>query len=177
MESGERIDMGLYMKMIALGSIVLFGAIWMLLIIPGMITSIWFQSLNPMGQFFFYSIGAFVLLTGLIGGTVSLMIKGHLEPISMVMNGLSSFLVFSSIDLIQPPFAIDQGGTFIISTQGGTLAGTSIDYAFSWAFYQMGISGGGLWFTTYILLPVGLVLLAIVIFGAANILKIFGDGL
>jgi hypothetical protein len=169
--------MGLYMKMIALGSIVLFGVIWIFAVVPGMISSQWFQALNPIEQYGIYNTGVYIILVGMIGGVISLALSGRVEPISMAVDGFSAFLIFATLDLWQPPMAIGQDGTFLYSTQGAMLGGTSIDYAAGWTFQQIGFSGGSIYALTYIILPIMFIVVAVLVFGLNRFLSLFGEGL
>jgi hypothetical protein len=169
--------MGLYMKMIALGSIVLFGFVWMLAVVPGMAGSVWFQSLTPIEQYALYNLGVYVMLTGMVGGLISLALKGHLEPISMMIDGFVAFIIFSFVfDMTQAPFVLDSAGNFLFTSDGGTLAGTSVDYMTAWTWHSIGISGGALYFMTYVITPILAVIAAVLLFGMNRFLNLFSSG-
>ncbi len=153
------------------------GTAWILGIVPTLINSAVFTNLHPILQYTVYNVG-FVLLLGATAGFIIAVFLGHkVGFLSLLINGLASFLFFSFVlDMYQPPFAVDPSGKFVIPVQG-TLVGTSVDYMTATIWAQAGISGPFLFIATYGITPIIAILIAVVLLGGNKFLSRLAEGL
>src|SRR5437867_3587806 len=138
-----------------------------ILLLPMVETSDWFASLNPVEAYLVFNVGYYLLFAGVAGAVVTRALRKPLNLYNLLVGGLGAFLLFSFVlDMYEPPFAISPDGTFAISTSGGTLAQTSVDYMTGWVWTQVGFSGPSVYYLTYLVTPIIAVLVAVFLLGA-----------
>jgi len=156
--------------------LILIGVFWVLVAVPSMISSVWFQSLNPIEQWLLYESGMFVLIVGVLGFMITTAMQGRANFLMILVNGLGVWLLFEFVfDMYQTPFAIDQAGQFIIQP-GATLIGCSVDYMMGWFWSCFGIGGPALYYMVYLVTPLAAIIIAVLMFGSNKVLIAIGSG-
>ncbi len=158
-------------------TISVFGAVWFALVVPGMAGSEWWQGLSVYGKWVVYNAGMFAVITGLFGGLVSIILSHRLSVVQMLVNGLAGFMVFSFVlDVYQPPYVIDKAGTWLI-TGGDTLAEAASDFMVATAWEALGAGGSMLYYLTYIVTPIMVVIGAVFLFGLNRFTQLFAEAI
>lgn len=165
------------MKLILLAGLIIFGITWSLVVIPGLMTSAYWQGLNPIGQYFVYNIGMFLIISVMFGGFVSWILTKQINLVQMFLNGFAGFLVFSFVlDMLQPPYAIGTSGAFQISS-GTTLVGASVDYMVGWSWMQMGVHGSAVYYLTYAVTPALALFFGALLLGLNKFTEVFAEAI
>jgi hypothetical protein len=141
----------------------IFALLWVIVAIPFFMSSDWFQSLIPPGQYFLYSLGfmaAFILFFGM---PLTWYFRRKFVTKDIIRVGLSAWAAESFIlDMWYPPFYVNPAGQ-ILAIQGA-LSGTSVDGMVSWCWQQLSIGGPALFYFTYLVAPfIVMVILALVL--------------
>lgn len=159
---------------LAVGGILIFGAAFAL-VIPQFQSANWFLSLNPVEQYILWNLGIILLFTGIFGVLVNAALRKRFSIANILLHGIAGFIVFSFvIDMIEPPFALNAMGQFIIPA-GATLEGTSVDFMTAWLYQTaFGISGPLLFWLTYLVTPALAIILFVIVLGPKKLLKIYG---
>ena len=119
---------------IVIGAITGFAFIWILFVIPHIMTSNWFIELIPPVQYFLYNIGFFLLIFIVFGTPMSCVIKHKVHIKGVIIGGITSSLFLIMLDLWEPPFLISPNTGEILLTNLESLVGTSVDYTFFWTY-------------------------------------------
>lgn len=156
--------------------IVAVGAL-LALLIPFFQSSPDFLALNPVEQYLIWNAGVALLFTGFFGVLIATALKKkkRFTVGEILLNGLASFAVFSFvIDMVEPPYALNAMGEFIIPA-GQTLEGTSVDYMAAWMYQTaFGVSGPLLFWLTYLVTPILAIIAFALVLGPKRLLKIYG---
>lgn len=138
-----------------------FALLWVTVAIPFFMSSTWFQSLIPPGQYFLYSLGFIVAFILFFGFPLTYYFRKKLVTHDIFRVGLSAWAAESFVlDTWYPPFYVNPAGQ-ILAIQGA-LSGTSVDGMISWCWQQLHVGGPALFYFTYLVAPViVLVLLAL----------------
>ena len=119
---------------VVIGGITGFAFIWILFVIPHIMTSNWFIELIPPVQYFLYNIGFFLLIFIVFGTPMSCVIKHKVHIKGVIIGGITSSLFLIMLDLWEPPFLISPNTGEILLTNLESLVGTSVDYTFFWIY-------------------------------------------
>lgn len=119
---------------VVIGGITGFAFIWILFVIPHIMTSNWFIELIPPVQYFLYNIGFFLLIFIVFGTPMSCVIKHKVHIKGVIIGGITSSLFLIMLDLWEPPFLISPNTGEILLTNLESLVGTSVDYTFFWTY-------------------------------------------
>lgn len=156
--------------------IILVGAL-LALAIPFLQSSPEFLSLNPVEQYIVWNAGVALLFTGFFGVLIATALKKKKQYTigEIFVNGLASFAVFSFvIDMLEPPYALNAMGQFIIPA-GATLEGTSVDFMTAWLYQTaFGVQGPLLFWLTYLVTPILAVVAFWIVLGPKKLLRIYG---
>lgn len=164
-------------KFILLFAFAIFGVTWTIIITPSMMQSSWWNALNPVKQYLLYNIGMFFILSVMFGGFVTFLITQRLSLIQVFWNGLAGFLFFSFVlDMWQPPWSISPQGEFLLPA-GASMAATSVDYMTGWSFMWLGAHGPVVYWLTYALVPIFVIVLTVILLGMNKFLKVLQEGL
>lgn len=169
-----------FLKIAVVGAIALTGLLWTVAVMPGLADGAWFNSLAPPLQYIIFNVGIYFLVVALFGSVISLVLMQRLNLLSMLVNGLAGFLIFSFVlDMFQPPFSLSSSGAFIIqsSVANPTMAGASVDFMTAWTWSQIGIHGSALYYMTYAVTPAIAVIAAVLLFGLNRFLNLFAESI
>lgn len=122
---------------ITIGVIAAFAFLWMLLIIPYIMTSNWFIKLVPPLQYTLYNVGFLLLIFVVFGTPMSLLIKHKVKTIGVLKGGIASTLFLIMLDLWEPPFIVAPNTGQLLLTNMESLLGTSIDYNMYWMYSKL----------------------------------------
>lgn len=152
-------------KIVVLLSI--FGAAWMLLVVPQLIQSSWFQTQNPLTQYLIYNIGQWALTAGLLGIPIGKLAEAGSRLNRMLRASISTFISFSWVlDMWQPPFYLDPAGHTII-TNAASLPSVSVDATWAWIWsilFPSVLNTSTLYILVYLVTPfIGLILAAMIL--------------
>jgi len=120
---------------IVICAVIGFAFVWILFVIPHIMTSQWFVSLMPPVQYILYNIGFLLLIFVVFGTPMSYTIKHKINLVGVLKGGLASTLFLIMLDLWEPPFLIAPNTGEILLTNMESLVGTSVDYTVFW-FYS-----------------------------------------
>ena len=160
-----------WQEIIAILALVALGIIWAFWIIPELQNnwSSWFQSLNPIAQYFIYNLGFMALTIGLFGTAFSLSKMGRIHWTRLLFSGLGTWFLFSFVlDLWQPPLFLNPDGSILIQN-AQALTYAADDAMLAWIYTSWGISGPFLFYMVYLISPL--------IIGAISIVLIHPDWL
>jgi len=165
-----------WMNLLLPVALVGFGLVWMLGVVPSMMNSTGWTTLNPPEQYIVYNFGLFLIITVFFGGMVSFLMHRKLHLLTMLLNGLAGMLFFSFVlDMFEPPFALNSSGQFLIPT-GATISGAAVDWMTAWSWQTtLGIHGPLLYDFTYIVTPILAVIVTVLLLGANRFLKFFQE--
>lgn len=156
--------------------IILVGAM-LALSIPFFQNSPEFLDLNPVEQYLVWNAGVALLFTGFFGVLIAVALKKKRRYTlgDVFVNGIVSFAVFSFvIDMIEPPYALNAMGQFIIPA-GQTLEGTSVDYMTAWLYQTaFNVQGPLLFWLTYLVTPILALAAFWLVLGPKKLLEIYG---
>ena len=160
-----------------------FGVVWIVFVIPALITSPFFIGLPSPAQYLLYNVGLVLLTTVIFGGAFSLYEEHELKLGHFVKVGISSFLGFAALDDWEPPNYLTPQGHVAI-TNAAALPLTAIDAAFTWlgnTLYVpniiipvLGVST--LYLFVYLVMPLVLIVLMAFILKPKVFLKYVGVG-
>lgn len=128
----------------------IFALLWVIVAIPFFMSSIWFQSLIPLAQYFLYSLGFIAAFILFFGFPLTYYFRKKLVTYDVFRVtydvfrvGLSAWVAESFVlDLWYPPFYVNPAGQIL--TIQGALSGTSVDAMVSWCWQQLHVGGPAL---------------------------------
>lgn len=133
-----------------IGMAVGFSLIWFLLALPFFVKT--FDGNNPLLSFLLFNLGLTVILIFILKAFA----LGKGVPIK---EALGMLIIFVSLDLMVPPYAVSPSGELTSAITGPSLMQSASDYFVGFLGQGLGIHGNLLFIFTYIIFPVLLLLL------------------
>src|SRR2546427_6943358 len=133
---------------------VIFGLIYVALVLPYLTTASWFFTLNPIAAYLLYNFGYIFILAGTFGFIVGLA-GGDADIDGLLKSGIAGFLLFSWIfDMWQPPLAWSLSGQLLIPAGTAALENVAVDYIWGWIFLGLGVPPSILFYIVYGVVPI-----------------------
>ncbi len=106
----------------------LFAVIWISIVLPYLMQSTFFLSLNPIFQYTLFNIGFISFTIASFGLIFSIVLDKKVTLSNLVKNGMGVWFGFSFVlDMWQPPYYIDFLGNPVYSTSEESLTQATID--------------------------------------------------
>jgi hypothetical protein len=169
-------------ELIIVACFALFSVLWMVLFIPFLSGSVWFQAQVPPIQFVLYEVGFMVGFVAVLGVPISYIVQKYVRKKSnlpsLVLDalkiGLSAWLGISIVyDLLEPPFFLSQSGAVLLNNPNA-LTGTAIDATLAWCWQQVGLSGSLLYYAVYLVTPILIILVIALVLTWRKFIKLLG---
>ncbi len=165
-------------ELLILVSITVFAVIWTALIVPYLSASSWYQSQLPPVQFFLFEAGFLIGFITVIGVPISYLVvkRKRTGKVSLATEalkyGMSAWLGISIIyDMWEPPYFVSTSGALLLDNPHA-MTGTAIDATVAWCWQQLGVNGPALYYATYIVFPVVLLICLSLAFTWKRFLKL-----
>lgn len=137
-----------------------FAILFFMFVLPWAITM--FDGNNPIAQFLFFNLGIYAFLV--------LFLKSWVMSSKFSLKGSVGFLILYVVgDCWAPEYHVTMQG---VLEKGASLGVSSPDYVFGFIAQSLGLSGFPVYLVTYIVIPIGLLFIAAVVF--KNFVKVVG---
>lgn len=127
----------------------IFALIWFTFLLPYLIVK--YDGNSPISQFLLFNIGLIVFLQVFLKSV-------SLKKSVNIVGSIGVILLFIALDILAPPYAITNKGDLISS--GPLLVKSSSDYFAATVGQSIGVHGVLLYYFTYILFPVVLLIVS-----------------
>jgi hypothetical protein len=112
----------------AIVSFLIFGLLWVIIVMPILQVSPWFYNLNPIIAYPAYYLGLILVFTFGLGGVIGYLQHRELNLVSTLKSGLGTWTGFSFVaDMVAGGFYLAPSGSVLIALNTSSLETSAVD--------------------------------------------------